>query len=151
MSFHYDYQKWQSMTDPKNCPICKQEPMPAGMEDIVELANSWLSSEPFECLRWACHLIAKKHVVELFEFDYAELLSLMIEVQLCAKALKEVTGAVKSIMKFMAIQCHTFMYTFIQDTGMIPSQGNQLITIRKSNGIWQKNTASLRAKCALRS
>lgn len=95
MSFHDNYQKWQLMVDPRNCPVCKQEPMPEGMEDIVELANSWLSSERFECLPGACHLIAKKHVVELFEFTDTELLSLMKEVQLCAKALKEVTGAVK--------------------------------------------------------
>jgi len=95
MSFHNNYQKWQSMTDSRNCPVCKQEPMPAGMEDIIELANSWLSSEPIESLRGACHLIAKKHVIELFEFDDADLLSLMKEVLLCAKALREVTGAVK--------------------------------------------------------
>jgi len=83
------------MTDPSNCPVCQQKPMPDGMEDIAELPHSWLSSEPLECLKGACHLITKKHVIELFEFDDVELLALMKEVQLCAKALHKVTNAVK--------------------------------------------------------
>jgi len=48
-----------------------------------------------ECLEGACHLIAKRHVVELYELDDQELLSLMREVKLCARALHKVTGAVK--------------------------------------------------------
>jgi len=95
MSFHNNFEKWQWLSAPQNCPVCKQEPMPEGMEDIVELPNSWLSSEPFECLKGACHLIAKRHVIELFEFDDTELHSLMKEVQLCARALKKVTNAIK--------------------------------------------------------
>ena len=69
--------------------------MPDGMVDIVELPNSWLSAEPVDCLKGACHLVAKKHVLELYELNDAELLAYMKEAQLCARALKTVTNAVK--------------------------------------------------------
>ncbi len=69
--------------------------MPEGMVDIVELPNSWLSAEPVECLKGACHLMAKQHVIELYELHNDELLAFMKEVQLCARALKTVTNAVK--------------------------------------------------------
>jgi diadenosine tetraphosphate (Ap4A) HIT family hydrolase len=95
MSFHHDYAGWLALTDPANCAVCHAAPMPEGMEDIAELPHSWLSAEPVDCLRGACHLIAKKHVVELYELDDDELPALMKEVALCARALKTVTGAVK--------------------------------------------------------
>ena len=95
MSFHDHYDRWLRLTDPEHCPICQQAPMPEGMEDIAELPHSWLSAEPIDCLKGACHLIAKRHVVELYELDDAELLAWMKEVQVCARALKAVSGAVK--------------------------------------------------------
>jgi len=55
MSFHSNYEQWLAMTE-TNCPVCQQLPMPEGMVDIVELSNSWLNTEPVECLRGACHL-----------------------------------------------------------------------------------------------
>jgi diadenosine tetraphosphate (Ap4A) HIT family hydrolase len=69
--------------------------MPDGMVDIVELPHSWLSAEPVDCLKGACHLVAKRHVVELFELEADELFEFMTEVKRCAKALKKVTRAVK--------------------------------------------------------
>ncbi len=95
MSFHDNYAKWERLAKPEYCPVCHQEPMPSEMVDIVELPNSWLSAEPVDCLKGACHLIAKKHVLEIYEFNDAELLDWMKEVQICAKALHKVTGAVK--------------------------------------------------------
>ncbi len=95
MSFHTNYEQWLRWSDPRYCPCCNQEPMPEGMVDIVELPHSWLDAEPVDCLRGACHLVAKKHVVELYELDDQELLDLMKELCLCAKALKKVTQAVK--------------------------------------------------------
>ena len=95
MSFHDNYEEWQRMTEAQNCPVCSKQQMPQDMVDIVELANSWLSAEPVECLEGTCHLVAKKHVVELYELNDEELLSLMQEVQICARALKTVTHAVK--------------------------------------------------------
>ena len=95
MSFHNNYDKWFSMTAKENCPVCNRAPMPADMEDIDELKSSWLRAEPIDCLKGACHLIAKQHVVELYELCDNELLSFMKELQLCTKALKLVTQAVK--------------------------------------------------------
>ena len=95
MSFHTDYQSWVKMSDPQHCPVCQNEPMPSEMVDVVELPHSWLVAEPVECLRGACHVVAKKHVIELYELNEDELLGLMKEVQCYAYALKEVTGAVK--------------------------------------------------------
>lgn len=95
MSFHTDYETWKRLSDPQHCRICNQAPMPDGMEDIAELPHSWLSAEPMDCMKGACTLIAKTHVVELYELDDDELLALMKELQRCAKALKDVINAVK--------------------------------------------------------
>ena len=69
--------------------------MPTDMVDIIELPHSWLIAEPVECLRGACHMIAKKHAIELYDLNENELLGLMKEVQIYAWALKTVTGAIK--------------------------------------------------------
>lgn len=95
MSFHTQYDRWQRMTSAEHCPVCNRAPMPEGMEDVVESAYAWLNAEPVECLKGACHLTAKRHVVELYELPEDELLALMKELQLCTKALKRVTSAVK--------------------------------------------------------
>lgn len=94
MSFHHDLAGWLELSKRENCPVCNQEPMPEGMQDI-ELAYSWLCIERMDCLKGACHLVARQHALELYELDDAELLDFMHDVQRCAKALKAVTGAVK--------------------------------------------------------
>ncbi len=76
VSFHSNYGRWLRMAQRENCPVCRNLPMPEGMVDIVELPSSWLSAEPIECLKGACHLTAKQHVVELFELSESELLPL---------------------------------------------------------------------------
>ena len=95
MSFHTDYESWVHMSDPQHCPVCKNEPMPDGMVDIIALPHSCLSAEPVDCLPGACQVIAKKHAIELYDLNDHELLGLMKEVQVHAWALKTVTGAVK--------------------------------------------------------
>ena len=77
MSFHNNFEQWLAMTERQNCPVCQQLPMPKGMVDIVELPNSWLDAEPVDCLKGACHLVAKQHVIELYELHDDELLALM--------------------------------------------------------------------------
>ncbi len=95
MSFHTDYDAWIKASDPRNCPVCQNLPMPPGMVDIVELPYSWLNAQPVDCLKGACLVTARKHVIELYELKDDELLGLMKEVQCYAKALKRVTVAVK--------------------------------------------------------
>lgn len=95
MSFHQNFSRWLAMTNKENCPVCQNLPMPEEMVDIFEFSNSWLSAEPVDCLKGACHLTIKQHVVELFDLGDEDLFAFMKEVRLCAKALKEVTKAVK--------------------------------------------------------
>jgi diadenosine tetraphosphate (Ap4A) HIT family hydrolase len=95
MSFHKNFQKWQALADPRNCPVCQNHPMPPGMVDIVELPHSWLSTEIVDCLKGACHQVAKYHVLELYELSDQELLGFMKDVQVSARALKAVTSAAK--------------------------------------------------------
>lgn len=95
MSFHTDFDAWQRLTEPQNCPVCANVPMPDDMQDVFEFPHSWLNAEPVEPLRGACHLTAKQHVVELYELSESELLGLMKELQICIRALKTVTRAVK--------------------------------------------------------
>ncbi len=94
MSFHTDYEGWLKRTDPRNCGVCTQAPMPEGMLDIVELPHSWLETERLDCLKGACHLVARQHVINLYDLNDAELLALMKEVQVCARAIQRVTGAI---------------------------------------------------------
>jgi diadenosine tetraphosphate (Ap4A) HIT family hydrolase len=94
MSFHTEYEKWVKMTDPEHCLVCQDAPMSSEMVSI-ELAHSWLDIQPVDCLKGACSVLAKKHAVELYDLNDGELLTLMKDVQLCARALKNVTGAVK--------------------------------------------------------
>ncbi|NHJ49564.1 MAG: HIT family protein [Asgard group archaeon] len=95
MSFHTNLEKWRSYLKTENCPICKNDPMPEGMEDVFELEYTWLNAEPKECIYGACHVIAKKHAIEIYDLSDKELLGFMKEVALYAKALKEVTNAIK--------------------------------------------------------
>lgn len=95
MSFHNNYEKWERRTKIENCPVCNAEPMPDSMIDLYELKHSWLNSEPVECIKWACHVTAKYHGIELYDLNDCELLGLMKDVQVYARALKNVTNAVK--------------------------------------------------------
>ncbi|MCM1988244.1 HIT family protein [Oceanirhabdus seepicola] len=95
MSFHNDFEKWIGLTKKQNCAVCNAEPMPEGMIDLYELPHSWLNSEPVECIKGACHVIAKYHGIELYDLSDEELLGFMKDVQLYAKVLKKVTNAVK--------------------------------------------------------
>lgn len=95
MSFHDNYEKWEQKAKIENCPVCNAKPMPEGMIDLYELPHSWLNSEPVECIKWACHVTAKYHGIELYDLNDHELFGLMKDVQVYAKALKNVTNAVK--------------------------------------------------------
>jgi diadenosine tetraphosphate (Ap4A) HIT family hydrolase len=95
MSFHTNYAKWLEMGDPAHCPVCRDLPMPPGMVEVIELPHAWLTAEPIDCLKGACHLTAKQHVLELYELSAKDLFGLMKDLQSCAKALHYVTRAVK--------------------------------------------------------
>jgi len=95
MSFHNNFEKWKKQTDPKYCPVCKNEPMPEGMIDLYELEYSFLNSEPNECMKYACHITSKFHGIELFDLTDDELFKFMKDVKIYAYALKKATNAIK--------------------------------------------------------
>lgn len=69
--------------------------MPEGMEDLYEAEYTWLNAEPVECIKGACHVTAKFHEIELYNFTDEQLMGFMKEVQIYAEALKRITDAVK--------------------------------------------------------
>ena len=95
MSFHTDFEKWKEQSKKENCPVCNDEDMPEGMEDLYEAEYTWLNAEPVECIKGACHVTAKFHVIELYDLSDEQLMGFMKEVQIYAEALKKVTDAVK--------------------------------------------------------
>jgi diadenosine tetraphosphate (Ap4A) HIT family hydrolase len=87
--------------------------MPTDMVNIIELPHSWLIAEPVDCLRGACHVIAKKLAIELYNLNENELLGLMKELQIYAWALKTVSGALKinyEIHGNTALHLHMHLY-----------------------------------------
>lgn len=95
MSFHNNYQLWFHQSQEENCPYCLREEDPNYSTLIKEFKHSELYMHPNVALKGTCYLITKRHFVELFDMDEESLTGFMKEVQVAAKALKEVTGAVK--------------------------------------------------------
>jgi hypothetical protein len=105
-SFHYKYPEYNNEMDKKNCPCCNNEPQPDGLIDIAELKYSWFTAERVAQGRLfgKCHLLCKKHYVHLYDMTKDDLTGFMGDIQMAAKALQEVTGAIKLIMRSMEIQ-----------------------------------------------
>ncbi|MFW9829555.1 MAG: HIT family protein [Candidatus Thorarchaeota archaeon] len=95
MSFHSDYEKWLYYSIEKNCPVCNNLPAPKDDVDIIEFPTSWLCAQPRVCLKGTCYLLLKPHAVELYDLEEKVLISFMKEAQISAKALKQVTDAIK--------------------------------------------------------
>ncbi len=113
MSFHTDYESWERMTHPENCPCCLALPMPEGMVDVVELPCSWLDAEPVDVLKGTCCVVSKVHAVELYDLTDEQLLGYMKDLAVCARALKKVTDAVKINYEFHGnsaphLHCHLY-------------------------------------------
>jgi|LSQX01.2.fsa_nt_gb diadenosine tetraphosphate (Ap4A) HIT family hydrolase len=96
MSFHNKLKEWEQFSSYDGCPVCQQWPKPDGEVVIKEFPASWLIATPsISCLYGQCCIVSKIHAIELYELDEAELANYMKEVQISAKALKEVTKAIK--------------------------------------------------------
>lgn len=95
MSFHNDLNKWLQWCDPELCPVCRDEDPPGDIVTLRETAFSWFEAHPNVCLPGTCYVLAKTHAVELDDLSESDLLGFMKDVQVAAKALKHVTGAVK--------------------------------------------------------
>jgi len=114
-SFHYRYDDYVSESEESNCPCCNNEPQPDGLKDITELEYSWVTAERKAQGRLfgKCHVLSKKHYVHLFEMPKDDLTGFMGDVQKAARALQEVTGAVKINYEIHGntgahLHCHLF-------------------------------------------
>jgi diadenosine tetraphosphate (Ap4A) HIT family hydrolase/GNAT superfamily N-acetyltransferase len=96
-SFHYRYHRYVEWSQPEHCPVCRDEPGPADVVLICELEHAWVEASIHAQGRlWGkCHVLCKKHYVELYEMPEPDLLNFMADVQKAARALKTVSGAVK--------------------------------------------------------
>lgn len=95
MSFHRDFEEWERFSRPEGCPVCQNVPEPEDHVTIWEFPTSWLIAHPRVCLRGTCCLLLRPHAVELYDLADRDLCAFMHEAQICARALKVVTGAVK--------------------------------------------------------
>jgi len=114
-SFHYMYPAYEKETQQENCPCCNNERQPDGLRDIAELEYSWVTAERVAQGRLfgKCHVMCKKHYVHLFDMPKDDLAGLMGDIQKAAKALQEVTGAVKINYEIHSnsaphLHCHLF-------------------------------------------
>jgi len=96
-SFHNKYRRYMEWSKEETCPVCCHEPGPSDIITIKELEHSFLEASPNAqgCLYGKCHVISKKHYVELFDMPDEDMLNFMIDVKKAGIALKKVSGAVK--------------------------------------------------------
>jgi diadenosine tetraphosphate (Ap4A) HIT family hydrolase len=96
-SFHHDYPGYMEWMDEKKCPFCNHEPVWSDHVLIKELKHSSVhASMKAQGRLWGkCVVLCKKHYIELYELPPNEMSGFMTDVQKTAKALKEVSGAVK--------------------------------------------------------
>lgn len=95
MSFHDDLEQWRRWCKPEYCPVCRDEAPPGDTVTIRETEFSWLEAHPRVCLPGTCYVLSKMHAIELGDLTESVLLGFMKDVQISARALKHVTGAVK--------------------------------------------------------
>jgi len=114
-SFHYRYPVYEKETNQKYCPCCNNEPQPDGLVDIAELEYSWITAERIAQGRLfgKCHVLCKKHYVHLFDMSKEDLNGFFTDIQKAAKALQEVTGAIKINYEIHGntgphLHCHLF-------------------------------------------
>lgn len=114
-SFHYKYTDYDKYSKVENCPCCNDVPAPDSQVDIMELKYSFATAERKAQGRLfgKCHVLIKKHYVNFEDIPFDEMAGFMSEIQLVAKALRKVTGAVKINYEIHAnsgphIHCHLF-------------------------------------------
>jgi diadenosine tetraphosphate (Ap4A) HIT family hydrolase len=101
-SFHYDYPGYLEWMDAQKCPFCHRDLQYGDLllKDhvlIKELEYSYvLASEKAQGALWGkCHIVSKKHFIELHDVPKADLVDFVHDVQKTTRALKEISGSVK--------------------------------------------------------
>lgn len=85
-------EEWERLRNAASCPVCLQGP-PA--DAIAELETSFLIASENGPMKGYCFLLYKRHAIELYELSAEEASSFMRDVQRAAKAVHEITRAVK--------------------------------------------------------
>jgi len=95
--FHFNYPQYIERMDEENCPICNYETHWENHDLIVKMEHATLySSIKAKGGLWgSCVIVSKKHVVEITDFAQQDAAGFMSDLQKTARALKEVTQAVK--------------------------------------------------------
>lgn len=126
-SFHYKYTQYEKESNEEYCPCCNNMPAPKGLYDIAKLEYAWVTAERKAQGRLfgKCHVLSRKHYVHLYDMTKEDLTGFMLDVQKAAKALQEVTGAIKINYEIHGnsaphLHCHLFPRYLDDD---FPGQG----------------------------
>ena|SRR5688572_729821 len=87
-----DPQKWNSWIRGEGCPICRNI---ATDNALAELEVSRLMMDSDAPMRGYAWLAFRRHVIELHELDESESAAFMRDIRTAARAILDVTGAVK--------------------------------------------------------
>lgn len=126
-SFHYKYTEYKKESNPEFCPCCNDIPPPEGLYNLKKLEYAWVTAERVAQGRLfgKCHVLSVKHYVNLYDMPKEDLTGFMSDVQKAAKALQEVTGAIKINYEIHGnsaphLHCHLFPRYLDDD---FPGQG----------------------------
>jgi diadenosine tetraphosphate (Ap4A) HIT family hydrolase len=92
MSKWTDPEEWERLCRAESCPVCLRG-RPSDV--IAELGASYLLAGEDAPMKGYCFLLLKRHAVELYEIAAEEATAFMRDIQKVAKAVQEITGAVK--------------------------------------------------------
>jgi diadenosine tetraphosphate (Ap4A) HIT family hydrolase len=92
MSNWTDPEKWQQYLESETCPVCLNG-RPTDL--IAELEASFLIAGHDGPMKGYCFLLLKQHAVELYDLSEDEAAAFMRDIQKSARAVHEVTAAVK--------------------------------------------------------
>lgn len=114
-SFHYNYPKYDKYSKEKFCLCCNRFPAPETHVDIAELKYSYATAEKIAQGRLfgKCHVLSKLHVVDFEEMPKEDMIGFMSDIQMVAKALHKITGAIKINYEIHGnsgphLHCHLF-------------------------------------------
>ena len=99
-SFHHNFSEYMGWFDEEKCPVCNHEIVWGDHDLVVELKCSTVHADIKPGRLWGtCLVLSKKHLIEIHELTFDELMGFMTDVRKTARALKEVSGAVKINME----------------------------------------------------
>ena len=114
-SFHFRFPEYALQSRVEFCACCQGEPMPEGHVDVAEMEHSWVIASPVAQGRLfgKCVVVAKSHSVHFFDMAEAETAGFIGDVKRAAKAVHEVSEAVKINYEIHGnsaphLHCHLF-------------------------------------------